>query len=146
MERVNRSVIFNRGANGSGTRPRRQGFVIVTLQAALALRLRYCDRIRGKKATRISIFGSGYVGLVQAAEFSEVGHQVTCMNRDPTRVARIQNGDLPFHEPSLNELVQAGIAQGTLRFTDDAAEAVEASEYLFICAVTPAATDGSADL
>ena len=86
------------------------------------------------------------MGLVQAAVFSEVGHQVTCMNRDTTRVARIQNSDLPFHEASLNELVQAGIAQGTLRFTDDAAETVEASEYLFICAGTPAATDGSADL
>ena len=68
------------------------------------------------------------------------------MDIDPARVARIQNGDLPFYEPSLNELVQAGIAQSTLRFTDDAAEAVEASEYLFICVGTPAATDGSADL
>ena len=45
---------------------------------------------------RISIFGSGYVGLVQAAVFSEVGRQVTCMDIDPARVARIQNGDLPF--------------------------------------------------
>ena len=95
---------------------------------------------------RISIFGSGYVGLVQAAVFSEVGHQVTCMDIDPARIARIQGGDLPFFEPGLNELVQAGIAQNTLRFTDDAAEAVEASDYLFICVGTPAAADGSADL
>ena len=95
---------------------------------------------------RISIFGSGYVGLVQAAVFSEVGHQVTCMDIDPARIERIQGGDLPFFEPGLNELVQAGIAQNTLRFTDDAAEAVEASDYLFICVGTPAAADGSADL
>ena len=95
---------------------------------------------------RISIFGSGYVGLVQAAVFSEVGHQVTCMDIDPARVKRIQGGDLPFYEPGLNELVQAGIAQNTLRFTGDAAEAVEASDYLFICVGTPAAPDGSADL
>ena len=95
---------------------------------------------------RISIFGSGYVGLVQAAVFSEVGHQVTCMDIDPARIARIQNGDLPFYEPGLNELVQAGIAQNTLRFTDDAADAVEAGDYLFICVGTPAAADGSADL
>ena len=95
---------------------------------------------------RISIFGSGYVGLVQAAVFSEVGHQVTCMDIDPARVERIQGGDLPFYEPGLNELVQAGIAQNTLRFTGDAAEAVEASDYLFICVGTPAAPDGSADL
>ena len=95
---------------------------------------------------RISIFGSGYVGLVQAAVFSEVGHQVTCMDIDPARIARIQGGDLPFYEPGLNELVQAGMAQNNLRFTDDAADAVEASDYLFICVGTPAAADGSADL
>ena len=95
---------------------------------------------------RISIFGSGYVGLVQAAVFSEVGHQVTCMDIDPTRIERIQGGDLPFYEPGLNELVQAGIAQNTLRFTDNTAEAVEASDYLFVCVGTPAAADGSADL
>ena len=95
---------------------------------------------------RISIFGSGYVGLVQAAVFSEVGHQVTCMDIDPARIARIQAGGLPFYEPGLNDLVQAGIAQNTLRFTDDAAEAVEASDYLFICVGTPAAADGGADL
>ena len=68
------------------------------------------------------------------------------MDSAPARVACIQNGDLPFYEPSLNELVQAGIAQSTLRFTDDAAEAVAASEDLFICVGTPAATDDSADL
>jgi UDPglucose 6-dehydrogenase len=95
---------------------------------------------------RISIFGSGYVGLVQAAVFSEVGHQVTCMDIDPTRIERIQGGGLPFYEPGLNELVQAGITQNTLRFTDDTAEAVEASDYLFICVGTPAAADGNADL
>ncbi len=95
---------------------------------------------------RISIFGSGYVGLVQAAVFSEVGHHVTCMDIDPARIARIQDSDLPFYEPGLNELVQAGIAQNTLRFTDDTADAVEASDYLFICVGTPATADGSADL
>ena len=95
---------------------------------------------------RISIFGSGYVGLVQAAVFSEVGHQVTCMDIDPARVERIQGGDLPFYEPGLNELLQAGIAQSTLRLTDDTAEAVEASDYLFVCVGTPAAADGSAEL
>jgi UDPglucose 6-dehydrogenase len=95
---------------------------------------------------RISIFGSGYVGLVQAAVFSEVGHKVTCMDIDPARIERIQGGDLPFFEPGLNDLVQAGIAQNALRFTDDTAEAVEASDYLFICVGTPAAADGSADL
>ena len=95
---------------------------------------------------RISIFGSGYVGLVQAAVFSQVGHQVTCMDIDPARIEQIQSGDLPFYEPGLSDLVQAGIAQSTLRFTHDTAVAVEASDYLFICVGTPSAADGSADL
>ena len=68
------------------------------------------------------------------------------MDIDPARIERIQGGDLPFCEPGLNELMQAGIAQTTLHFTDDTAEAFEASDYLFICVSTPAAADGSADL
>ena len=60
---------------------------------------------------RISIFGSGYVGLVQAAVFSEVGHQVICMDIDPTRIEQIQGGELPFFEPGLKDLIQAGVAQ-----------------------------------
>ena len=95
---------------------------------------------------RISIFGRGCIGLVQAAELSEVGHQVTCMDIDTARIERIQVGDLPFFEPGQNELVQAGIAQSTLLFTDDNAEAVEASDYLFICVGTSAAADGSGNL
>ena len=65
---------------------------------------------------RISIFGSGYVGLVQAAVFSEVGHQVTCMDVDAARIEKIAAGNVPFYEPGLNELVQAGLAPKTLRF------------------------------
>ena len=95
---------------------------------------------------RITIFGSGYVGLVQAAVFSEVGHQVTCMDIDTGRIERIAAGDVPFFEPGLNELVQAGLAHNTLRFTDDTRVAVESSDYLFICVGTPPAADGSADL
>ncbi|MEK9585256.1 MAG: 3-hydroxyacyl-CoA dehydrogenase NAD-binding domain-containing protein, partial [Halieaceae bacterium] len=53
---------------------------------------------------RITVFGSGYVGLVQAAVLSEAGHQVVCMDVDTTRLAKIQEGALPFFEPGLNEL------------------------------------------
>lgn len=101
--------------------------------------------IRGK-GLRISIFGSGYVGLVQAAVFSEVGHRVICMDVDPARIAQIQAGELPFFEPGLANLVQAAVQQGHLRFTTDTQEAVEGSDYLFICVGTPAAEDGNADL
>ena len=95
---------------------------------------------------RITIFGSGYVGLVQAAVFSEVGHRVTCMDIDTGRIERIAAGDVPLFEPGLNELVQAGLAHNTLCFTDNTRVAVESSDYLFICVGTPPAADGSADL
>jgi len=95
---------------------------------------------------RISIFGSGYVGLVQAAVFSEVGHDVVCMDIDPSRIEQIKGGDLPFFEPGLADLVKAGVAQGKLRFTSDTQAAVEHGDYLFICVGTPSAADGSADL
>lgn len=95
---------------------------------------------------RISIFGTGYVGLVQAAVFSEVGHQVTCVDIDAERIEKIHNGDLPFFEPGLSELVLTGINQKNLKLTTDAKEAIEFGDYLFICVGTPSAADGSADL
>ena len=95
---------------------------------------------------RISIFGSGYVGLVQAAVFSEVGHDVICMDIDQDRIARIQKGDIPFFEPGLGALLQTGLAQQRLRFTGDSQDAIEHSDYLFICVGTPSSPDGSADL
>ena len=95
---------------------------------------------------RITVFGSGYVGLVQAAVLSEAGHQVVCMDVDTTRLSKIQEGDLPFFEPGLNELVRAGITQQTLSFTSDAKVAVTGSDYLFVCVGTPPANDGSVDL
>ena len=62
---------------------------------------------------RISIFGSGYVGLVQAAVFSEVGHQITCMDIDPARIERIQGGDLPFYETEqkLEDMIKSAIVE-----------------------------------
>ena len=95
---------------------------------------------------RISIFGSGYVGLVQAAVFSEVGHDVICMDIDRDRIARIQNDDIPFFEPGLSGLLQAGLTQQRLRFTTNSQDAVENSDYLFVCVGTPSLPDGSADL
>ncbi|MEQ9463146.1 MAG: UDP-glucose/GDP-mannose dehydrogenase family protein, partial [Haliea sp.] len=94
----------------------------------------------------ISFFGSGYVGLVQAAIFADVGHRVTCMDIDPARVDRLRDGAVPFFEPGLEQLIRNGIASGLLSFTTDAKEAVQASDYLFVCVGTPAGSDGSADM
>lgn len=95
---------------------------------------------------KISIFGSGYVGLVQAAVFAEVGHQVTCVDIDEDRVARLRCADIPFFEPGLEQLVRNGLDQGLLSFTTDGAGAVRTSDFLFICVGTPATDQGGANL
>ena len=66
---------------------------------------------------RISIFGSGYVGLVQAAVFADVGHRVICMDIDAERVDRLIRGEVPFFEPGLSEMVIQGVQEGLLTFT-----------------------------
>ena len=95
---------------------------------------------------KISIFGSGYVGLVQAAVFAEVGHQVTCVDIDEDRVARLRCADIPFFEPGLQQLVRNGLDQGLLSFTTDGAGAVTTSDFLFICVGTPTTDQGGANL
>ena len=95
---------------------------------------------------RISIFGSGYVGLVQAAVFANVGHRVICMDVDADRVERLRQGQVPFFEPGLSEMVRQGVSEGLLTFTDNTQTAVQDSDYLFICVGTPAGDDGRADL
>ena len=95
---------------------------------------------------RISIFGSGYVGLVQAAVFADVGHRVICMDIDAERVERLQRGEVPFYEPGLSEMVTQGVKEELLTFTSDTKMAVQNSDFLFICVGTPAGDDGSADL
>jgi UDPglucose 6-dehydrogenase len=94
----------------------------------------------------ISIFGSGYVGLVQAAIFADVGHRVICMDVDAERVDRLRDCEVPFFEPGLAQMIRNGMDSKLLSFTTDAKEAVQASDYLFICVGTPAGSDGAADL
>ncbi len=95
---------------------------------------------------RISVFGSGYVGLVQAAVFADVGHRVICMDINEQRVENLRRGEIPFFEPGLADKVLNGVDQGLLTFTTDTKEAVQESDYLFICVGTPSGDDGSADL
>ena len=95
---------------------------------------------------KISVFGSGYVGLVQAAVLAEAGHQVCCVDVNPKRVADLQAGIIPIYEPGLATLVQQGVAQGLLQFTTDGAAGVAFGELQFIAVGTPPDEDGSADL
>jgi UDPglucose 6-dehydrogenase len=95
---------------------------------------------------KVTVFGIGYVGLVQAAVLAEAGHKVCCVDVNPKRVADLQAGIIPIYEPGLSSLVQQGVAQGQLEFTTDAASGVAFGELQFIAVGTPPDEDGSADL
>lgn len=94
----------------------------------------------------ITIFGSGYVGLVTAACFADVGNDVLCVDVDAGKIARLQQGEIPIYEPGLTELVTKNATEGRLRFTTDAAAGVAHGLYQFIAVGTPPNEDGSADL
>lgn len=104
---------------------------------------RHGVRWRGLK---ISVYGSGYVGLVTATCFAEMGNQVLCMDVDQQRIARLQEGIVPICEKDLDAMVAQALQQGTLRFSNDAQAAVAHGEFQFIAVGTPAREDGAADL
>ena len=95
---------------------------------------------------KIAVIGSGYVGLVTGAGFSNFGNHVTCVDIDAARVERLRQGEIPFHEPGLAELVQRNARQGRLVFTTDTAEAVREVDVVFLAVGTPSRPDGAADL
>lgn len=95
---------------------------------------------------KVTVFGTGYVGLVQGAVLADVGHDVVCVDVDAAKVAALQGGHIPIHEPGLAQLVHANQAAGRLRFTTDAAEGVAHGELIFLAVGTPPDEDGSADL
>jgi UDPglucose 6-dehydrogenase len=92
------------------------------------------------------VFGSGYVGLVTGACFAEVGNNVVCVDIDAGKVARLQQGEIPIHEPGLDEIVRRNHEKGRLRFTTSAEEGIAHGLFQFIAVGTPPEEDGSADL
>ena len=97
-------------------------------------------------AMNLTVFGAGYVGLVTAACFAEKGSRVVCVDVDAGRVADLERGVLPVHEPGLAELLSDGRRGGGLTFTTDAAAGVAHGDILFIAVATPRGEDGSADI
>jgi UDPglucose 6-dehydrogenase len=95
---------------------------------------------------RITIFGSGYVGLVTGACLAEAGNHVVCVDVDPRKVEMLSRGEVPIHEPGLDEVIERNQAKGRLRFTLDAAEGVAHGLFQMIAVGTPPDEDGSADL
>ncbi|MDC7682891.1 UDP-glucose/GDP-mannose dehydrogenase family protein [Asticcacaulis sp. BYS171W] len=96
---------------------------------------------------KITMIGSGYVGLVSGVCFAEFGHDVICMDKDEAKIAALKNGQIPIFEPGLAELVAANVKAGRLSFTTDITSAVAQSEVVFIGVGTPSRRgDGHADL
>ncbi len=95
---------------------------------------------------KITVFGIGYVGLVQGAVLAEVGHDVICVDVDAAKVERLKAGEIPIYEPGLESMIQNNAAAGRLRFTTDAAEGVAHGKAIFLAVGTPPDEDGSADL
>jgi UDPglucose 6-dehydrogenase len=96
---------------------------------------------------RVTMIGTGYVGLVSGACFADFGHVVTCVDKDAGKIGRLKNGEIPIFEPGLDELVKDNVDQGRLFFTTDSSEAIRHADAVFIAVGTPSRRgDGYADL
>ena len=95
---------------------------------------------------KLTIIGTGYVGLVTGTCFAEVGHHVICVDSDAAKVEMLKGGGVPIYEPGLEELIQKNVAAGRLNFTNSTTEGVEKSDVIFIAVPTPPQPDGSVDM
>lgn len=95
---------------------------------------------------KLTIFGTGYVGLVTGACLADVGHHVVCVDVDAKKIDRLNAGEIPIHEPGLEALVERNVAAGTLQFTTDVDKAVAHAKVQFIAVGTPPDESGAADL
>jgi UDPglucose 6-dehydrogenase len=95
---------------------------------------------------KICMVGTGYVGLVSGAGFSEIGNDVVCADVEASKIARLRQGEIPIFEPGLEELVRRNAAAGRLSFSEDVPGAIAAAQVIFIAVGTPPRSDGGADL
>ena len=95
---------------------------------------------------KLTIIGSGYVGLVSGTCFAEMGNQVVCVDKDKIKINSLEKGVIPIYEPGLSDLVLSNLKKETLRFSSDLESSLMGSEIAFITVGTPMGADGSADL
>src|SRR5262245_26964445 len=96
---------------------------------------------------RIAMIGTGYVGLVSGACFSDFGHNVICVDKDNRKIHSLDNGEIPIYEPGLQDIVRSNVRQGRLAFTTSLTEALHDADAIFIAVGTPSRRgDGHADL
>src|SRR5690606_32290391 len=106
------------------------------------------QQLHGSKGVfmRVTIFGSGYVGLVTGACFADAGNHVICVDVDAGKIERLNRGEVPIHEPGLDDLIARNMKAGRIEFTTDAKKAVAHGLFQLIAVGTPPDEDGSADL
>jgi UDPglucose 6-dehydrogenase len=95
---------------------------------------------------KLSVIGSGHVGLVTGLCFAEKGHDILCVEHDTEKLAKLKKGEAPFYEPGMNELLQKHLGTGKLRFSGKTEDAVEYGQAIFICVGTPSTERGKADM
>ncbi|MFE4568683.1 UDP-glucose 6-dehydrogenase TuaD [Paenibacillus chitinolyticus] len=95
---------------------------------------------------KITVVGSGYVGLVSGTCFSEIGNRVICCDVDPFKIAMLRKGEIPIYEPGLKELVKKNVDADRLFFTSEIGDAIEASDIIYIAVGTPMGDNGEADM
>jgi UDPglucose 6-dehydrogenase len=95
---------------------------------------------------KITVIGTGYVGLVTGTCFAETGNQVVCVDIDAAKVEKMRNGEIPIYEPHLDVIFERNIKANRLSFTTDLAEGIRDAEIIFLALPTPPGEDGSADL
>src|SRR5215469_13410309 len=100
----------------------------------------------GGNPLRVTVIGTGYLGLTHAVCMADLGHQVLAIDVDEQKIARAANGEVPFFEPGLEPLLRKNLDAGRLRFTTSFAEVGAFGEIHFLCVGTPEGHDGQADL
>ena len=95
---------------------------------------------------RICVIGTGYVGLVTATCFAELGHKVSCVDVDQAKVASLKAGIAPFYEPGLEPILQRHLRSGQIRVTNDTAQGIQKADFVFFCVGTPSTPSGQVDL
>lgn len=95
---------------------------------------------------RITIVGTGYVGLVTGTCLADLGNQITCVDIDESKIAMLNNGEIPIFEPGLKELIQNNVSKGRLSFSTEVAKSINDSEIIFIAVGTPSTPEEEVDL
>src|SRR5947209_10018097 len=115
-------------------------------RAFIHLRFTIYEQTIHDNKMHIAVIGSGYVGLVTGACFAEFGVDVTCVDVNAAKIAKLSRGETPIYEPGLEQLIQKNLQAGRLRFTTDLRSGVEPASVVFFAIGTPSKEDGSADL